>query len=201
MYQNILSEKQNNLLDLISKFKDDFGLVGGTSIALQLGHRKSIDFDLFTNKEFENEKIINIIKQYNSIDSVIVDELEQLSIIVNEVKLTFLRYPYKLDFSLNFENILKMPDLITLGSMKAYTLGRRSKWKDYVDLYYIFKQYSIDSIINKAKNIYGNIFNSKIFREQLAYFADIDYTEEIVFVGEKVLDSEIKKSLVQISLQ
>lgn len=50
--------------------------------------------------------------------------------------------------------------------MKAFALGRRAKWKDYVDLYFIIKDYhSIDEICTKGKEIFEGEFNEKIFRE------------------------------------
>jgi hypothetical protein len=52
MFDNILTTNQKKLLPLIKKFSLDFYLVGGTAIALHLGHRRSIDFDLFTEKKF-----------------------------------------------------------------------------------------------------------------------------------------------------
>ncbi len=54
MHKEVLSKKQANLLPFLKSFSKDFGLVGGTAIALHLGHRQSIDFDLFTNEEFNN---------------------------------------------------------------------------------------------------------------------------------------------------
>ena len=54
LHEEILTKEQSTLLPLIRAFSNDFGLVGGTAIALYLGHRQSIDFDLFTNKEFNN---------------------------------------------------------------------------------------------------------------------------------------------------
>ncbi|MCB6599156.1 hypothetical protein LI118_17050, partial [Erysipelatoclostridium ramosum] len=72
---------------------------------------------------------------------------------------------------------IKLPDLLTLAAMKAYALGRRAKWKDYVDLYFAMKDYfPISAIVKKAKGIFGAEFNEKIFRAQLAYFKDIDYS-------------------------
>ena len=47
MHPDILSKEQKELLPLIRQFKREFYLVGGTAIALQVGHRRSIDFDLF----------------------------------------------------------------------------------------------------------------------------------------------------------
>ncbi len=132
MHQEILNSQQNDLLPFLASFRD-FGLVGGTAIALHLGHRSSIDFDLFSNKEFENEKIQgNILKGGKKIDHVFVDQKDEYTVLVNGVKVTFLFYPFKIGFDSEFSGI-RMADLLTLSAMKAYALGRRAKWNDYVD--------------------------------------------------------------------
>ncbi|MEK7627106.1 MAG: hypothetical protein AAB397_00805, partial [Patescibacteria group bacterium] len=93
-------------------------------------------------------------------------------------------------------------DLLTLASMKAFALGRRAKWKDYVDLYFIIKDhFLINEIVKKANKIFGHEFNEKIFRTQLAYFEDINYSEEIIFKkGFETDDKVIKNSLIDFSL-
>jgi len=50
MHKEILNNNQIELLPLIGEFSKQFILVGGTAIGLQIGHRQSIDFDLFSNK-------------------------------------------------------------------------------------------------------------------------------------------------------
>jgi len=61
--------------------------------------------------------------------------------------------------------------------MKAYSLGPQSKWKDYVDLYFILKyDYSIRQISARASEIFDQLFSEKLFRAQLSYFDDIDYS-------------------------
>ncbi|MDP3793481.1 MAG: hypothetical protein Q8R07_01885, partial [Candidatus Uhrbacteria bacterium] len=62
MHKEILTEEQVRLLPLLGKFSRDFGLVGGTAIALYLGHRRSIDFDLFSDKPFHNAAVRRKIK-------------------------------------------------------------------------------------------------------------------------------------------
>ena len=100
-----------------------------------------------------------------------------------------------------FEQIIALPDLITLGAIKAFALGRRAKWKDYVDLYLIFQKYSFQEIIDKTNSIFKAEFNEKLFRTQLSYFNDIDYSEEIEYMaGFEKKDDEIKKLLEKISL-
>lgn len=204
MHLEVLTPEQEKLLSLVKIFKKDFGLAGGTAIALQIGHRKSVDFDLFNLQEFDNSQIRKqITKNDFQIQNSIRDEDGQYTILVNGVQLTFLHYPFPIDFNNYLKDIISLPDLLTLAATKAYTLGRRPKWKDYVDLYFILKDHhSIQEIEEKGKNIFQNEFNSKMFRAQLSYFQDINYSEKIDYLpGFEVDNDTIKKELTEFSLQ
>ncbi len=202
MHKEILTKEQIELLPLIELFKKNFGLVGGTAIALYIGHRESIDFDLFTNKEFNNYYIREKITGLKKIERVIRDEEGQFTLLINSVGFTFFNFPFKINFSEKFDNFIKLPNLLTLSAMKAYVLGRRPKWKDYVDLYFIMKNYySLGKIAKKAREIFGDEFNEKMFRSQLVYFKDIDYSEKIIYKKRFKIDEKIiKKELVKFSL-
>ena len=202
LHPEILTEKQKELLPLVKKFYKDFGLVGGTAIALHIGHRESIDFDLFSFDEFEPLNIKRHIVNFKTIDKVIVSKPYEFTLLLNEVKMTFFHFPFKIDYEIDYDEILKLPSLLTLAAMKAYALGRRAKWKDYVDLYFVIKDFhSVSEIAKQAKNIFKNEFNEKIFRTQLAYFKDIDCTEKIIYKeGFAVDDKIVKKSLIEFSL-
>ncbi len=95
-----------------------------------------------------------------------------------------------------------MPDLLILGAMKLHALGRRAKWKDYVDLYFILKDFhSINEVTKKATELFGNEFNEKIIREQLSCFDDIDYRQKVNYKKGFETDEEtIKKALTEFSL-
>ncbi len=186
------------LLPLVKKFKREFYLVGGTAIALHIGHRRSIDFDLFKSGRLVLKRILDKVSQYDRNFIVTRRVEEQLNLIINNVTFTFFEYPYPIEVDCNFENIAKLPDLLTLAAMKAFALGRRSKWKDYVDLYYILKDhYSVRQVVDKSINIYGQLFSEKLFRAQLCYFDDIDYTEEVEFMGQHPSDLIIKEFLIE----
>lgn len=202
LHQEILSKDQKKLLPLIRMFYDKFYLAGGTAIALQLGHRRSIDFDLFTSGKVEQRKIRSLIVKNHRIDRVIVDDQNEYTLIVDGVKLTFLHYPFKIKLSRRLEDYIRMPDLATLSAMKAYALSRRAKWKDYIDLYWVMEKHcGIMEIIKRAGTIFKTEFNEKNFRQQLAYFKDIDYTEEVDWLVDfKVSDKQVKKSLIGYSL-
>jgi hypothetical protein len=199
MHQEVLNDNQEELISLLGSFSDNFGLIGGTAIALQIGHRSSIDFDLASIDVFDNRKIKNKIE---NIDNVFVDEKGEYTIITKGTKVTFLHYPFKIEFKEDFNGI-KVADLLTLAALKAYALGRRTKWKDYVDLYFIFKDYfNFNQVVEKAESIFGKEFNEKVFRTQLGYFEDIDYSEKIEYMpGFEVEEEIIKKELSKISIK
>lgn len=203
MYKEVLTPAQLQLLPLLKKFSKKFGLVGGTAIALHFGHRESIDFDLFSFNEFSNYSIKTKISSQHKIQTVLVNKKGEYTFLTGGVKLTFLHFPYKFYFSESLDHIIKLPDVLTLAALKAFALGRRAKWKDYVDLYFILKDnYSVSEITAKGKEIFGNEFNEKIFRTQLAYFEDIDYSEEVIFKkGIELTSQKIKKALIKFSLE
>jgi len=202
MHEEILTVEQIKLLPLLKEASKQFGLVGGTAIAFYLGHRRSIDFDLCSCKEFDSAKMRQVVLKYAKIDKIYVKEKEEYTIVANNVKITFFQYPFKIDFSEKFENIINIPDLLTLAAMKAYALHRRAKWKDYVDLYFIFKNhFSLGQVMDRAREIFQGEFNEKNFRSQLSYFKDIDHSEEVVYLkGFEVDDKIIEKSLIEFSL-
>lgn len=182
MHDEILTLPQKKLLPLIKKFSSGFGLVGGTAIALHLGHRRSIDFDLFCLKPFRVLNIKNKVLQHAKIDHTFIQGSSELTILVNQVKITFYYFPYMIHFNQNFDHIIDIPDVQTLGAMKAFALGKRAKWKDYVDLYFLIKTIGFKKIVDLSKTLFGSEFNEKLFRVQLGYFEDIDYSEKVEFM-------------------
>ena len=196
MHSEILSPNQQELLPLLKVFKKEFYLVGGTAIALYLGHRRSIDFDLFKFSSIKPKSLVTKISESGFSYDVTRRVTEQLNVTIHNVKFTFYEYPFQIESPTSFEGIVKMPTLIDLAAMKAYALGRRSKWKDYVDLYFILKDhYTIKQISDRASVIYDQLFSEKLFRAQLSFFADIDHSEPIEYVGTPVPENEIKEFL------
>lgn len=198
MHKEILNKDQVELLPLLKEFKREFYLVGGTAIALYIGHRRSIDFDLFKPTSFSAKRIISKLDTHHLTYKVTRNVSEQLNLILSDVKFTFFEYPFPVQPEFLFENYIKIPSLLDLAAMKAYALGRRSKWKDYVDLYFILKDhYSVKQIAQQAELIFGQLFSEKLFRIQLCFFKDIDYAEEVEYLIQAVSDSEVKDFLTE----
>ncbi|MCL4481338.1 MAG: nucleotidyl transferase AbiEii/AbiGii toxin family protein [Bacteroidetes bacterium] len=197
MHIQIFNPNQIEILPLVKQFKREFYLVGGTAIALHLGHRRSIDFDLFKFSPLKPKSILQTISGFEYQFTVTRRVTEQLNVNINDVKFTFYQYPFKINATEKLEDILRLPNLLDLAAMKAYAMGRRSKWKDYVDLYFILKDhFTMTQISERATEIFGPLFSEKLFRAQLSYFEDIDYSEPVEFLAQPVPANEIKAFLI-----
>ena len=104
MHLNILNKDQEQLLPLLSKFKKEFYMVGGTSIALHIGHRMSIDFDLFKKGRIKPKAIINKFQEQNEIFNVTLNIDGQLNLNCRNVKFTFFEYEFDVPHPVNIEN-------------------------------------------------------------------------------------------------
>jgi len=197
MHNQIFNSNQVQLLPLVKQFKRKFYLVGGTAIALHIGHRRSIDFDLFKYSPIKPRSIIQTISDFDYKYVITRRVTEQLNVTINNVKFTFYQYPFKINATEKLGDILRLPNLLDLAAMKAYAMGRRSKWKDYIDIYFILKNhFTIHQISERTSEIFGPLFSEKLFRAQISYFDDIDYSEPVEFLGSPVTDDEIKNFLI-----
>ena len=201
MHLEILNEKQLELLPLMATFRREYYLVGGTAIALQIGHRRSVDFDLFKFAAINHKKNLDRIKQSGFPYSVTRRVEEQMNLLVNNVKITFFQYPFPVTATKNVETYFRMPSLLQLSAMKAYALGRRSKWKDYVDMFFLLKDhFSISEVTICANNLFGELFSEKMFRAQMCYFEDIDYSEDVDYmIAHAPSDKEVKDFLTKMA--
>jgi len=175
MHQEVLKSKQKEIFKKI-KYFSDFYLVGGTALALQIGHRVSEDFDFFRNKELDKKfisKIYQVFRDYNIKFSL--RHSEQMNFEVDSVKFNFVKYPYSLIFKLKKIRNIRLASVQEIALMKAFTLGRRATLKDYVDLYFILKEkiMSLDKILKGCEKKYKNEFNDRLFLEELTYLEDV----------------------------
>jgi hypothetical protein len=201
LHPEIFSDNQIKLLPLVNTFNRSFYLVGGTAIALQIGHRRSIDFDLFTNKKLNHKRIYDKITSYKYPTVVMRRVEEQFNLMIFDVKFTFFQFPFPIPTQLIMKGYPKMPTLLDLAAMKAYALGRMAKWKDYVDLFFIIRDFhSIDEISKRATVLFGDLFSEKQFRAQLCYFKDIDYREEVDFLLPSPTTETIQAELTKFAI-
>lgn len=179
MHREVLTKAAAALFPSLSRLPG-FYLAGGTALALQIGHRMSVDFDLFSENAIDRTLLQHVRRVFAEADiSPLVSNADELTVLVNGVKITFLSYPYPPRAALVRHLNVPLLSVREIAATKAYTIGRRGSFKDYVDLYFLLAEnhVTLAEIISDAELKFGTDFNSRLFLEQLVYVADLDDTE------------------------
>jgi hypothetical protein len=178
MHTEALTEQGLQLFPALAAF-DDFYLAGGTALALQIGHRLSVDFDLFCDGPIDRTLLSKVKKTFAGFPvEPVINNPDELTAFIDQVKTTFLSYPFPVVDPLVSLDGLRMLSVKEIGATKAYTIGRRGTYKDYVDLYFIVVEHhaSLEEIIGMAEQKFRHEFNSRLFTEQLLFMDDVlDY--------------------------
>jgi hypothetical protein len=149
-----------------------FNLVGGTALSLQIGHRISIDLDLFSNQDFNNSAIIQTLEPLGEL-TVLVDNPPFLQMRLNDIKLDFLKYPYP--FIQNYTEIegVRLVSIENIGTMKLNAVARRGAKKDFFDLYFMLERYTLAQLIEQFKQSLPHVDPFHVVKS-LTYFDDAD---------------------------
>lgn len=199
LFLDILDSNRKDTFEKLKNFNNIGVLGGGTALALQIGHRISYDFDIFINQNIDKNiwrKSKNIFGQ----DSTkILENEDQLDLITpNNIKVTFFKDDYESIFEPVSNTPINFMDVRDIATNKAYIQGRRPKWRDYVDLFFLLsdKYITLDELISLSKKKFKTDFSDKLFLEQLVYWDDIK-SYEIEFVNEDIDPDKIKTYLTK----
>src|SRR3989344_5711569 len=198
MFYDILDKKRIDLLPLFKNFKKDFYLGGGTALALQIGHRDSIDFDFFKEGEIDAKKLFGNLKEIFNGHPVlkVQEEFNTLSLIVlDDIKLSFFGYKYKLIKELVYEEDLNLASVEDIGCMKLSAITGRASSKDYVDLYYILQNVDLAELLEKILKKLPDLDKNLILKS-LVYFEDVIF-EPIMFKNNNHIDFEAVKKFLE----
>lgn len=160
----------------------DFHLVGGTALSLMYGHRISIDLDLFSATKFENQHIIDALKNEFG-DSFVADESKPFFGIfgyIDDVKIDIVRYPHPIIrpiLTIKGIRLFSMEDIV---AMKVQAVLGRGKKKDFWDIAELLKHFSVDDFIRLHKEKFStqNLFIT--VPQAITYFVDAEDSEDPV---------------------
>ncbi len=149
-----------------------FVLVGGTALSLQLNKRQSEDLDFMCWKKSAKDKpevpissIKREIESVANIDSMEIGGFNFVSFVVEGVKLSFYAAPRKRIPSMQvipFKNNLQLADIKSIGAMKMEAMLRRSKFRDYYDIYTVLHEgVDIQEMIEMALEHSGHLLKRK----------------------------------------
>jgi hypothetical protein len=180
--------KQLQSLSILSEMR----LVGGTSLALQIGHRKSIDIDLFGNLSAEYENLIDELKTLGEV--VPLKNSKNIhSLLINNIKVDIVNYEYKwLSNKITTDNI-HLATIDDIAAMKLNAIIGRGSKKDFIDLFFILKDYSLATIMEFYTKKY-NDGSTFLVLKSLSYFEDADM-EEMPFMFNNIDWQTIKDNI------
>ncbi len=171
-------------LELLKKLMQEkclskFNLVGGTALALQLGHRISVDIDLFSKHDFNTKQItttlgktykLNVVTEF---ENSIILKIEYPADSGNYIKIDIIQYPYSLiksPIETDGIRLLTKEDIIP---MKLSAIGSRGSKKDFYDIFFLLPEFTIKEMLDLFEQKFPNVNYFHIIKS-LSYFEDAD---------------------------
>ncbi len=179
MFPRTLPESARDTLALLgrSQILKDTYMAGGSALALQLGHRRSIDFDFFTKAAFDPQEKAN---NLGKIAPFTIEQTTPKTLLgfFNQVRFSLFYYPYLLiDSTVNYENI-RLASQADIAAMKLVAITGRGTKKDFIDLYELSRIYSLSQMLEFYDRKYQLLEKNKVhILKSLQYFGDADASE------------------------
>lgn len=164
---NSLTKLQQIIFDEVSKDKylrSNFYLTGGTALsAFYLNHRESEDLDFFSEKPYNNllvlEKVTKWSQKYKAkLEQRSIEDLQIFNLTLpknNKVKIDFNNYPYKRIKRGKKVQGVEIDSELDIAVNKLLTINQRTTVKDFVDLYFLLKKFSLWDLVDGAKIKFG----------------------------------------------
>lgn len=140
MFEQAISGEAKKVLADLAKidWTKNFYMAGGTACALQLGHRRSIDLDFFSDKNFSPDRLLKKLKErapFEILQKILEKDEETLTGRWQKVRLEFFYYQYPLIFSKKDYQGIKLADIRDIALMKITSIAGRGAKKDFIDIY------------------------------------------------------------------
>ncbi|MBI2484186.1 nucleotidyl transferase AbiEii/AbiGii toxin family protein [Candidatus Uhrbacteria bacterium] len=200
MFTSCASKKATAVFKQLAKrgISNPFYLADGTALALQIGHRISVDLDFFAQEKFSVKALLRNLSTIDTVE-VTFEDPESVSVEIGGAKLSFLHYPYRLLFPLVFwEGYSGLADVRDIACMKIDAISSRGTKRDFVDFYYILKRYTLEEILGFFEKKYQGIhYNQLHIIKSLVYFSDAD-DETMPKQSEPVSWKHMKKTITEV---
>lgn len=196
LYKTTVAQSTLELIKHLCSTKslDDFFLVGGTALSLQIGHRLSIDLDFFTTRPFDVQELDEELAQNFSFKKLFIDR-NTLKGTIDGIFIDILSHKYPLIENLVIKDGIRMAGIKDISAMKLNAIiGSGQRLKDFVDVAFLSSQLSLNSMIEAYSKKYGNA-NEIIILKALIFFDEINFDVEIDLFGKKFDWKKISKRL------
>lgn len=174
-----------------------FVLVGGTSLSLKMGHRKSVDIDLFMDGDFDAPSILKHLEEHYGAERGRYFRNSVFSFI-NRVKVDIVSHQYPFQKPTETIGGIRMASSEDVGAMKLHAIVQSgSRLKDFVDMFFLLEQLPLARYIEAYENKYPNT-NSEIAKLGLLYHEHIDFGEKVdLLINRRVTWDDVGNRLRQ----
>jgi hypothetical protein len=157
-----------------ARLLDRFYLAGGTGLALQFGHRLSLDLDFFAKEPFDEEMLLQRVQALDGF-ALVAKAPHTLHATVQETKVSFLGYAYPVLFPTNLFLEVAVADPRDIACMKVSAIASRGTKRDFVDLYLCATEYGLKEILRLFDEKYAQTRYSRIhILKSLTFFGDAE---------------------------
>ena len=174
---------------------EGYNLAGGTALALQIGHRISVDLDFFGNVDFEPIDILDSIRDISEVN--IINQSRAILILnTGGIKTDFVRYRYPLLSPIVEIEGIRLLSTLDIGAMKLAAITNRGRKRDFFDLYFLLQTYTLRDLMDayNAKYADGSEF---LVNKSLVYFDDAEEDDLPEVFDTAVTWSLVKETVAQ----
>jgi Domain of unknown function (DUF1814). len=194
---------QEGTLDLIKTLMSDeklneFNLVGGTALALQIGHRVSIDIDLFSTNSFNARELAAHLEKNHSATHL-RSPTNGVFCFINDIKVDLISHQYPLVGGVDKIEGIRMASLKDIGAMKLNAIyNNGTRLKDFVDMYFLLERCSLSELLHTCHQKYPDL-DMRMVQNSLGYHHDIDFSVSIHYTNNEIkwpaISERIKKAI------
>lgn len=194
-----ISTVEPSTLELLKKLQQlpilrDTRLVGGTALALQLGHRKSIDLDFFGQVDVSSQDLQEALRSIGTL--TVLKESKNIHIyVLNGIKIDIVNYTYPWLDDVVCDNDIRLASPKDIAAMKITAIIGRGTRKDFADIYFLLRRYSLKFILDCYQRKYPDS-STFMAMKSLAYFDDAE-EEPMPYMFADITWEEIKKSILK----
>lgn len=179
MFEKTLAQPTRQVwqkLGAIEFLRERFYLVGGTALAMQLGHRVSVDLDFFTDKYPPMSTLLSVLSDLGF--KVLMQDFNSIDGEIDGVKVSFLEYRYPLLEPIVDWNGIRMASARDIAAMKLAAVASRGSKKDFVDLWQLTKERRLEELVaDFEKKFVGVDYSLVHLKKSLVHFRDADLEE------------------------
>ncbi|MEQ1746206.1 MAG: nucleotidyl transferase AbiEii/AbiGii toxin family protein [Saprospiraceae bacterium] len=191
-----VAEKTVGLLNRLMQTTElaDFALAGGTSLALQLGHRESYDLDLFSRIEFSTDELFFFLEK--NFEANLISKSRQILVaMIDDIKVDCVYHPYHYKHPLVEVEGFRLVHIEDVAAMKISAIAGRGRKRDFYDLYFLLQQFTLPQLLDFYAEKYGE---SSLFHalRSLTYFEDAEADADPVLF-EKLDWITVKRRIAQ----